>query len=57
MSISSDNEDGSQDGAKDSMDTDSGVSLGEGKWKGEALFTSANYHSKKMVFLLFINRN
>lgn len=28
----------------------------EGSWSGEAHFTSANYHSKKTVFLLFINR-
>ena len=28
----------------------------ETKWKGEAFFTSTNYHAKKTVFLLFINR-
>lgn len=28
----------------------------ETKWTGETYFTSANYHAKKMVFLLFINR-
>ncbi|EJD05496.1 DNA mismatch repair protein MutL [Fomitiporia mediterranea MF3/22] len=39
--------------AMDIDDTD--IIEGEGSWKGEALFTSANYHSKKMVFLLFIN--
>jgi len=25
-------------------------------WKAEVCFTNANYHAKKMVFLLFINR-
>lgn len=28
----------------------------ETKWTGEAHFTNANYHAKKMLFLLFINR-
>ncbi len=28
----------------------------EGYWKAEAHFTGANYHAKKLVFLLFINR-
>lgn len=26
-------------------------------WEAEAQFTNANYQAKKMVFLLFINRN
>lgn len=28
----------------------------EPKWMAEAYITNANYHVKKMVFLLFINR-
>lgn len=36
------------------MDIDG--SGGEVKWTGEAYATSANYHAKKMGFLLFINR-
>lgn len=28
----------------------------EGPWKAEAHFTNVNYHAKKTVFLLFINR-
>lgn len=41
----------------EAMEVDeSEVVEGEGSWRGEALFTSANYHAKKTVFLLFINR-
>ena len=29
----------------------------DGSWSAQAHFTNANYHSKKMVFLLFINSN
>lgn len=34
-------------------DDDSGDGV---KWGGEAYVTNANYHVKKMTFLLFINR-
>ena len=30
---------------------------GRSSWSAQAHFTNANYHSKKMVFLLFINSN
>ena len=30
--------------------------FGDGRWKAEAHFTSINYHAKKTIFLLFINR-
>ena len=40
---------------------DSGPGTGEpnedSSWSAQAHFTNANYHSKKMVFLLFINSN
>ncbi|KAI0264750.1 DNA mismatch repair protein MutL [Gloeopeniophorella convolvens] len=42
-------DDGDGDGGR------SGDSRTDGGWTAEAHFTSANYHSKKMVFLLFIN--
>ena len=29
----------------------------DGSWSAQAHFTNANYHSKKTVFLLFINSN
>lgn len=32
-----------------------GTSSGDGSWTAQAHFTNANYHSKKFVFLLFIN--
>ena len=32
-----------------------GMSDGDGSWMAQAHFTNANYHSKKFIFLLFIN--
>ena len=37
-------------------DEDAILEKAKGKWTAEAHFTNPNYHSKKMVFLLFINR-
>lgn len=37
-------------------DRESGLESDNVSWKGEAYVTSVNYHAKKMVFLLFINR-
>ena len=31
------------------------TSSGDSSWTAQAHFTNANYHSKKFVFLLFIN--
>jgi DNA mismatch repair protein MLH1 len=38
------------------VDPDDGLEVDESKWKAEAYCTSANYHAKKFMFLLFINR-
>ena len=37
-------------------DEEENLNRAKSKWKAEAHFTSPNYHSKKMAFLLFINR-
>ena len=43
--------------SKDPNDDDSSMAGEEvEKWSAEVHFTSPNYQSKKMVFLLFINR-
>lgn len=39
-----------------SEDTSSSSEDGPTSWSAEAYFTNANYHAKKTVFLLFINR-
>lgn len=49
------NDDG-EDGENMDVDEDNLPKETETKWTGEAHFTSANYHAKKMLFLLFINR-
>lgn len=40
----------------DVMDVDDTNEVDESKWKAEAYCSSANYHAKKFMFLLFINR-
>jgi len=37
-------------------DNESGNDDNAGPWTAEAHFTNVNYHAKKMIFLLFINR-
>ncbi|KAI5120891.1 hypothetical protein M0805_002991 [Coniferiporia weirii] len=47
---------GNDEAGAEAINVDDSVEIeGEGNWKGEAHFTNANYHAKKMVFLLFIN--
>ena len=41
---------------EDSMNVDDDDAKAEEKWKAEVLCTGPNYEAKKMVFLLFINR-
>lgn len=52
MGVDVDNEERGSGSDTDSSRLDSG----NVSWKGEAYVTSVNYHAKKMVFLLFINR-
>lgn len=40
----------------DEMIDDDDDNKGDVQWNGDAYVTSANYHVKKMTFLLFINR-
>jgi DNA mismatch repair protein MLH1 len=42
---------------RDADDSGTGKPNEDGTWSAQAHFTNANYHSKKMVFLLFINSN
>lgn len=45
-----------EDEGDDDMIVDENEEVDESNWKAEAYCTSANYHAKKFVFLLFINR-
>jgi DNA mismatch repair protein MLH1 len=42
---------------RDADDSGTGEPNEDGSWSAKAHFTNANYHSKKTVFLLFINSN
>lgn len=48
--------DGGRDGTQSGSDDDESWIKDNVSWKGEAYITGVNYHAKKMIFLLFINR-